>query len=272
MFPSLVRCMEMQPSSSVSDFQQLWESVAVWLNRLYDDPRVKPLRCHLSVFHLSTSPPGNQLNCVFLSPPTLQVAQLMNTRVGQYLQSRPVFALAALLFAALAAVPLGIFLTFALVTVIMSAVGFVFFAGTSNRLTQSITPSYQARPRLLHPEMFVFLRLVCVLFVGGVSLLSVLSGIALFSVVVSFMVNLFYIAIFNVVKCYNPHLAMAKEVRVKGVPSAGPLNKYTATPDAINHSELKGLLCSHVVSVSLSPLFCGFRCLPAEWQSPSGGE
>lgn len=53
----------------------------------------------------------------------------MNTSMGQYLSGHPVLALTVLLFSALAALPVGFFLTFALVTVIMAAVGFVFFEG-----------------------------------------------------------------------------------------------------------------------------------------------
>lgn len=129
-------------SGSVAEFQQLWESWTPLLNRLYDDPRV---------------------------------SQLMNTRFGQYLSSHPVLGLSVLLFSAIAALPVGLFLTFALVTIIMSAVAFVFFE-------------------------------VIILFVGGVSLLCVLSGIAFFSVVVSFIVNVFYTTMSNIFKYYYPHL------------------------------------------------------------------
>ncbi|XP_076609387.1 lipid droplet assembly factor 1-like [Chaetodon auriga] len=142
--------MEMQhssSSSSVTDFQQLWGSWTTLVSRLYDDPKV---------------------------------SQLMNTKIGLYLSSHPVAALAVLLFSAIAALPIGLFLVFALVTSVMSVVGFVFF------------------------EAFL-------LFVGGLSLLCVLSGIALFSVVVSSIFNVFYITLSNILKHYYPHLTKGKE-------------------------------------------------------------
>ncbi|KAM9346724.1 lipid droplet assembly factor 1-like [Symphorus nematophorus] len=138
--------MQHNSNNKMTEFEQLWENWTTLLNRIYDDPRV---------------------------------SQLMNTRVGQYLSSHPVIALTVMLFGAMAALPVGLFLTFALVTIIMSAVGFVFFEG--------------------------FL-----LFVGGLALLCVLSGIALFSVVVSFIFNVFYITISNILKGYYPHLTKGK--------------------------------------------------------------
>lgn len=130
--------MQRSSSTSVTEFQQLWGSWTPLLDRLYDDPRV---------------------------------SQLMNTKTGQYLSSHPVLGLTVLLFGAIAALPVGLFLSFALVTIVMSAVGFFFFEG--------------------------FL-----LFVGGLSLLCVLSGIAVFSVVASFIVYVFYITISSILK-YN---------------------------------------------------------------------
>lgn len=52
---------------------------------------------------------------------------------------------------------------------------------------------------------------VCVLlgfllFVGGLALLWVLSGIALFAVVASAIVNVLYITIFGLLNRYYPHL------------------------------------------------------------------
>ncbi|XP_044036974.1 lipid droplet assembly factor 1-like [Siniperca chuatsi] len=138
-------------SSSVTDFQQLRGRWTTLLNRFYEDPKI---------------------------------AQLMNTRIGQYLSSHPFLALTVLLFSAMAALPVGLFLTFALVTLIMSAVGFVFFEG--------------------------FL-----LFVGGLTLLCVLSGIAFFSVVVSFIFNVFYITISNSLNLYYPHLRTQSQVQGK---------------------------------------------------------
>ncbi|XP_034567578.1 lipid droplet assembly factor 1-like [Notolabrus celidotus] len=132
---------EMQRASG-SDFQQLWGSCSSQLNQLYEDPRV---------------------------------TKLMNTRLGLYLSSHPVLAVTVLLFSSLAALPVGLFLTFAAVTIVMSAIGFVFF------------------------EVFL-------LFVGGLTLLSVLVGIAVFSVVASFITNVLYFIVSTILNRYYPHL------------------------------------------------------------------
>ncbi|MEQ2278412.1 hypothetical protein XENORESO_018041, partial [Xenotaenia resolanae] len=131
----------MQRSSS-SLTQQLGERWLTLLRRLQDDPKL---------------------------------AQVMNTRVGHYLRSRPFLALALLLFGAMAALPIGLFFLFALITIVMSVVGFVFF------------------------EAFL-------LFVGGMTLLSVLSGIALFSLLVSVIVTGVFVTIPNLLKRYYPHV------------------------------------------------------------------
>lgn len=134
--------MEMQHSSSVIDFQQLWGHWTTLMNRYYNDPKV---------------------------------AQLMNTRMGQYLSRHPFLALTVLVFSTMSALPVGLFLSFALVTFIMSAVGLVFI------------------------EVFL-------LFVGGLTLLVVLSGIALFSVIVSVIFNVLYVTMSNIIIRYYPHL------------------------------------------------------------------
>uniref|UniRef100_A0A3P8W6Y3 Uncharacterized protein n=1 Tax=Cynoglossus semilaevis TaxID=244447 RepID=A0A3P8W6Y3_CYNSE len=103
-----------------------------------------------------------------------QVSQLMNTSVGQYLGSHPLVALTVMVFSAMAALPVGLFLIFALVTMVISAVGFVFVE-------------------------------VTVLFLGGMSLLCVLSGIALFSVFASLILMALYITISHIL-VYYPQL------------------------------------------------------------------
>ncbi|XP_017277361.1 lipid droplet assembly factor 1 isoform X2 [Kryptolebias marmoratus] len=140
------RCVEMQRNSSRLT-RQLWEKWLTFLNHLQDDPRV---------------------------------AQLMRTRLGQHLSGRPFLALTLLLFSAMAALPVGLFLMFALVTIVISAVGFVFF------------------------EVFLLL-------VGGLTLLSVLSGIALFSLLVSVIVSTLLFTIPNLLKHYYPRQTKEKQ-------------------------------------------------------------
>lgn len=66
-----------------------------------------------------------------VSPSPPQVSRLINSRVGQYVSGHPVVALALLLFAALAMLPVGLFLAFAVVTLAVSAVLFVAVEGRS---------------------------------------------------------------------------------------------------------------------------------------------
>lgn len=75
-----------------------------------------------------------------LPSPLPQVERLLSTRIGQYLSSHSFVALAALMFSAMAAVPVGLFLTFAVVTTMMAAVGFVFCEGrcTCVRIHQAL--------------------------------------------------------------------------------------------------------------------------------------
>ncbi|KAM8824956.1 lipid droplet assembly factor 1-like [Synchiropus picturatus] len=105
-----------------------------------------------------------------------RVSQLLNTRVGQYLTRHPSVALAVLLFSVLSALPVGLFLVFACVSILISVVGFVFFQ-------------------------------VVLLFGVGVTLLSVLSGLAVFSVMTSLMVTGSYFTISNVLTYFYPHSA-----------------------------------------------------------------
>ncbi|AWP18909.1 putative promethin [Scophthalmus maximus] len=109
-----------------------------------------------------------------------EVAQVTKTRVVQHLSTHPFSALTVMLFGAMAALPVGLFISFALVTALMLAIGFVFF------------------------EVFL-------LFAGGLTLLCVLSGLALFSVVVSLILSAFRVTIFNILKYYPKQV----EVREK---------------------------------------------------------
>lgn len=129
----------------------------------------------------------------------------MNSRVGRYVSSHPMVALALLVFGAFAVLPVGLFLTFAVVTIIMSAAGFVVvecrcWCGLLDFWT--ISGVTFLRPQnWLCPSLTVFL-----LFVGGVTLLCVLFGIAFFSMVVSLVFNVVYITIFNFLGYSHPAL------------------------------------------------------------------
>nr|XP_040047177.1 lipid droplet assembly factor 1-like [Gasterosteus aculeatus aculeatus] len=140
--------MQQVSQKSGPDFQRLWGRWAGLFKPIYGDSRVE---------------------------------QLMDTRAGQYLSSHPFLALNVLLFGAAAALPVGLFLSFALVTLVMSAVGFLCF------------------------EVFL-------LFAGGLTLLSVLPGIALFSVSASVIFNALYVTTYNIFSRYFPHLTKQGDV------------------------------------------------------------
>ncbi|XP_041086060.1 lipid droplet assembly factor 1-B-like [Polyodon spathula] len=96
-----------------------------------------------------------------------KLADIRSTPVGQYLDGHPFFALALLLFGAMATVPVGLFLTFAIV----SFVGLVFLQG--------------------------FL-----LSLSGIALLCVLCGLAIIAFAVSAILRVFYITASNMLDYY----------------------------------------------------------------------
>ncbi|XP_071400903.1 lipid droplet assembly factor 1-like isoform X1 [Centroberyx affinis] len=123
------------------------------------------------------------MNSLYKDP---KVQQLMNTRIGQYLTSHPFLALTVLVFSTMATVPIGLFLVFALMTTTVTAVGFVFF------------------------EVFL-------LSVGGVTLLCVLSGLALLSILVSSILSVCYITTSNIFNFYyTPRTTSDREDKVRG--------------------------------------------------------
>ncbi|KAK1162840.1 lipid droplet assembly factor 1-like isoform X1 [Acipenser oxyrinchus oxyrinchus] len=103
-----------------------------------------------------------------------KLADIMSTPVGQYLDGHPFFALALLVFGAMATVPVGLFLTFAIVTFVTACVGCVFLQG--------------------------FL-----LSLGGIVLLCVLCGLAIIAFAVSAIFSAFYITASNVLDYYYSH-------------------------------------------------------------------
>lgn len=130
----------------------------------------------------------------------------MESRVGQYLSSHPVLALTVMLFGAMATLPVGLFLVFALVTIVMSAVGFVFFEGKCAQVKIGLLLQCVVLWQATHLKSFSLCPSVFLLFVGGLTLLCVLSGLAFFSVIVSFIFSVFYSTIFNILNYYDPRL------------------------------------------------------------------
>lgn len=73
--------------------------------------------------------PGGPTDVTASPSPPPQVSRLIHSRAGRYVSSHPVVALALLLFAALATLPVGLFLAFALLTLVMSLAGFLAVEG-----------------------------------------------------------------------------------------------------------------------------------------------
>ncbi|KAJ8344925.1 hypothetical protein SKAU_G00291180 [Synaphobranchus kaupii] len=100
-----------------------------------------------------------------------KMAEFMNTSLGKYLNSHPFLALSLLVFGALAIVPVGLFLVFAMVTLISATVGFVFL------------------------EVFL-------LSLGGATLLCVLCGVAMVAIIVTSILSVVYVTTSNMLNLY----------------------------------------------------------------------
>ncbi|XP_020375261.2 lipid droplet assembly factor 1 [Rhincodon typus] len=91
-----------------------------------------------------------------------KVAAFMSTSVGQYLDDHPFLALLLLIFTIMAAVPVGLFLIFAVITSLLACIGFIVMEGL-------------------------------MLSIGGVVLLCFLCGLVLISLIItSFLAVCFF--------------------------------------------------------------------------------
>ncbi|XP_028843104.1 promethin-A-like [Denticeps clupeoides] len=101
-----------------------------------------------------------------------RVEELLSSAAGRYLSERPLLALTALLFGAMAAGPTGLFLAFVFVTSVATAVGFVFV------------------------EAFLIAA-------GGAVLLCALVGVALLATTFSAALCVCHVTVTNVVTFYS---------------------------------------------------------------------
>uniref|UniRef100_A0AAY4C1G5 Uncharacterized protein n=1 Tax=Denticeps clupeoides TaxID=299321 RepID=A0AAY4C1G5_9TELE len=126
-----------------------------WMARMCSDPRVR------SPQHHPRRSPGRS-----------SVEELLSSAAGRYLSERPLLALTALLFGAMAAGPTGLFLAFVFVTSVATAVGFVFV------------------------EAFLIAA-------GGAVLLCALVGVALLATTFSAALCVCHVTVTNVVTFYS---------------------------------------------------------------------
>ncbi|XP_043568023.1 lipid droplet assembly factor 1-like [Chiloscyllium plagiosum] len=109
-----------------------------------------------------------------------KVAAFMSTSVGQYLDDHPFLALLLLVFTIMAAVPVGLFLIFAVITSLLACVGFIVMEGL-------------------------------MLSIGGVVLLCFLCGLVLISLVITSFLAVCFFTFSTTMNYYHNSSAPSKE-------------------------------------------------------------
>ncbi|XP_067859376.1 lipid droplet assembly factor 1-like [Heptranchias perlo] len=101
-----------------------------------------------------------------------KVAAFMSSSVGQYLDDHPFLALLLLVFTIMSAVPVGLFLIFAVITSLLACIGFIVMEGL-------------------------------MLSIGGVVLLCFLCGLILLSLAISSLLAICYFALSTAMNYYH---------------------------------------------------------------------
>ncbi|XP_069763223.1 lipid droplet assembly factor 1-A-like [Narcine bancroftii] len=109
-----------------------------------------------------------------------KVAAFMNSPLGHYLDDHPFLALLLLVFAIMSAVPVGLFLTFAVITSLLGCIGFIVMEGL-------------------------------MLSVGGVVLVCFLCGILLISFAISSLLAICYFIFSTTMTYYHSSSTSKKE-------------------------------------------------------------
>ncbi|NXH21256.1 T159A protein, partial [Bucco capensis] len=120
------------------------------------------------------------------------VVAFMNSRVGQYLDNHPLVALALLMFIAVSALPIAIFLIFIVTTTIMACIGVIVMEGV-------------------------------VIAIGGIYLLCVLCGLGALSLGISGVLSVGYVILSNLVNYWCASRDQIRKQEVNGsVPQKSP--------------------------------------------------
>ncbi|XP_072416201.1 lipid droplet assembly factor 1-like isoform X1 [Chiloscyllium punctatum] len=114
-----------------------------------------------------------------------KVAAFMSTSVGQYLDDHPFLALLLLVFTIMAAVPVGLFLIFAVITSLLACLGFIVMEGL-------------------------------MLSIGGVVLLCFLCGLVLISLVITSFLAVCFFTFSTTMNYYHNSSAPSKEEAAVG--------------------------------------------------------
>ncbi|XP_075035814.1 lipid droplet assembly factor 1 isoform X1 [Mixophyes fleayi] len=131
-----------------------------------------------------------------------KVVAFMNSPVGQYLDERPFMSLSLLVFVALSAVPVGLFLTVIAGTAVTACLGVIIIEGI-------------------------------VIVVGGVLLLCVLCGLAILSFGVSGILSVCYLAVSSILNYMHTSRLSSK---VSDRSRIGDINSAReATKDSSDH-------------------------------------
>ncbi|XP_051877878.1 lipid droplet assembly factor 1-A-like [Pristis pectinata] len=109
-----------------------------------------------------------------------KVAAFMNSSLGRYLDDHPFLALLLLVFTIMSAVPVGLFLIFAVITSLLACVGFIIMEGL-------------------------------MLSVGGVILLCFLCGMVLISLAISSLLTICYFTFSTTMNYYHSSSVASKK-------------------------------------------------------------
>ncbi|XP_028669991.1 lipid droplet assembly factor 1-like [Erpetoichthys calabaricus] len=101
-----------------------------------------------------------------------KIVELMKSPLGQYLDSHPFLALVLLVFIVMATLPTALFLSFAVISFVVTSVGFILLEG-------------------------------CLLFIGVLVLLCVLCSLSIIAFSVTAILSAFYVLTSNVVNQYQ---------------------------------------------------------------------
>uniref|UniRef100_A0A2D4P7V2 Promethin n=1 Tax=Micrurus surinamensis TaxID=129470 RepID=A0A2D4P7V2_MICSU len=113
------------------------------------------------------------------------VVAFMNSRVGQYLDDHPFVALSLMVFIAASAIPIAFFLVFVITTTVLACIGVIVMEGF-------------------------------VISLGGVTLLCILSGLGMLSLLVSGMLSICYLSLTTLLSYWSIQEGPSKRENANG--------------------------------------------------------
>ncbi|KAK9393169.1 promethin [Crotalus adamanteus] len=120
------------------------------------------------------------------------VLSFMNSRVGQYLDDHPFVALSLMVFIAASAVPIAFFLVFVVTTTVLACIGVIVMEGF-------------------------------VISLGGVTLLCILGGLGMLSLLVSGMLSVCYLSLTTLLSYWPIREGLSKKENANGSSSVSNL-------------------------------------------------